>query len=137
MMKHLSILMVITLVVGCSQPQATTESHGAKLPETSRFLNIDLKIGMDREKVEKQVAALLQQQNKYSPYGNSLRGGTVHYHDGDWVLEVKYKAGAPAPRFINRDGANQGLPPVDETILDYSIERIPNKKMQANDASAP
>ena len=80
---------------------------------------------MEREEVEEQIDAVLGKPNTYSPYGNNLRGGTVQYRDGIWVLEVVYKAGAPAPWVQNEDGTAQHYPPVDETIMEYKINKIP------------
>ena len=96
-------------------------------PETSRFTTLDLKIGMNREQVEEKVAVLLGTRNTYSTYGNNLRGGTVRYRDGDWILTVDYKAGAPAPWIIGNDGNAQHYPPVDESVLAFEIEKIPTK----------
>ena len=137
MMKHVPVVMTIILLVGCSQPQVTTESQGGVKPTTSRFHSLGLKTGMNREDVEKQVSALLGQQQQYSPYGNNLRGGDVQYRDGDWVLKVKYKAGAPAPWAENPDGSMQHYPPMDETVLEYKIERIPNQELKATGKPAP
>jgi hypothetical protein len=85
---------------------------------------------MNRERVEDQVAALLRKQKSYSPYGNNLAGGTVAYRDGDWILEVVYKAGAPAPWVTLPDGSAQHYPPVDETVLEYKIKKHPNKSVE-------
>ena len=101
------------LLAGCGHIQA------------SRFHSLDLKMGMKRADIEKQVDALLGQPRKYSPYGNSLRGGIVLYHDGGWILEVNYKAGVPAPWFENKDGKMEHYPPVDETLLEYKIKKNP------------
>jgi len=136
-MKYIFSLLASLFILGCSQSDPTPEAAVPSQPEKSRFHSLDLKDGMNREEVEKQVAVLLGYQNRYGPYGNNLLGGIVHYRDGDWVLEIKYKAGAPAPRFINKDGENQGLPPIDETILDYTIERIPNHELKATVDTAP
>ena len=125
-MKYISSLLASLLILGCSQSQPVPEPTEAAQPETSRFHGLDLKSGMNREDVEKQVFALLQQPQNYSPYANNLSGGTVQYPDGDWVLEVKYKAGVPAPWVETPDGSMQHYPPVDETLLEYSIRRTPN-----------
>lgn len=89
---------------------------------------VELKVGMERQKVEDQIADLLSRPKQYSPYGNNLRGGAVQYRDGDWVLHVTYKAGAPAPWIKTSDGKAQHLPPMDETVLEYRIERGPPAK---------
>jgi hypothetical protein len=60
-----------------------------------------------------------------------LTGGVVEYRDGDWVLEVTYKAGAPAPWVETPDGSMQHLPPIDETVLEYKIERIPDNEPES------
>ena len=82
---------------------------------------------MNREQVEEKVAVLLGTPNTYSTYGNNLRGGTVRYRDGDWILKVEYEAGAPAPWIIEEDGKAQHYPAVDESVLAFKIEEIPNK----------
>lgn len=92
----------------------------------SRLHRVELKVGMERQKVEDQVARRLARQSQYSPYGNNLQGGVVQYRDGDWVLRVTYKAGAPAPWVKAPDGTMQHLPPIDETVLEYKLERIPD-----------
>ena len=129
-MRYVPILMTIVLLSGCSKPQVSTESQVAVQPERSRFESLELSTGMSRTDVEKQVGILLGQEKLYSPYGNNLRGGTIQYRDGDWVLEVKYKAGAPAPWVKNPDGTMQHYPPIDETVLEYKIERIPNQELR-------
>ncbi len=88
---------------------------------------VELNVGMERQKVEDQVARLLSRTKQYSPYGNNLLGGIVDYRDGDWVLHVTYKAGAPAPWVKTLDGAMQHLPPMDETVVDYKIVRNLNQ----------
>ena len=118
--------MALIIVCGCSQLNETTQSQTIAEAEISRFHNLELKVGMNREEVEQQVSDLLEKPSQYSAYGNNLPGGTVQYRDGNWVLEVKYKSGAPAPRLRNSDGENVGLPPIDETVLEYSIHRSPN-----------
>ena len=125
MMKHFYIMLAITVLAGCSQHEATTETQETKPPQQSRFHDLDLKPGMNREDVEKQVSTLLGQPQNYSPYGNNLRGGIVQYPDGDWILEVKYKAGAPAPWVENPDGSMQHYPPMDETLIEYTIRKNP------------
>ena len=87
---------------------------------------------MNREQVEEQVAALLETQSTYSTYGNNLIGGTVRYSDGDWILEVEYKAGAPAPWIIGEDGKAQHYPPVDESVLAFKIEKNPTESDSAD-----
>lgn len=93
----------------------------------SRLHHVELKVGIERQKVEDQVARLLSRTRQYSPYGNNLLGGIVEYRDGDWVLHVTYKAGAPAPWVTISDGVMQHLPPIDETVVEYKIERISNQ----------
>lgn len=82
----------------------------------SALARLDIKIRMERSKVEHMIASALNAKNEYSPYGNSLRGGIVKYADGPFILEIRYKAGAPAPLFINKQGNVEGLPPIDETV---------------------
>jgi hypothetical protein len=119
---HFAILFSVLFLFACSKSQPETKTQS----EVSRFHNLELKAGMKREKVEVQVATLLSKPNSYSPYENNLQGGIVKYHDGEWVLEIKYKAGAPAPTIINKEGKAQGYPPIDETIIEFKIEKIPN-----------
>lgn len=94
-----------------------------KIP-VSRLHQVELKAGMERQKVEDQVARLLSRTKQYSPYGNNLLGGIVEYRDGDSVLHVTYKAGAPAPWVKISDGAMQHLAPMDETVVEASACRI-------------
>jgi hypothetical protein len=82
----------------------------------SPLANLNIQIGMERTKVENSIAQALKTKNEYSAYGNNLRGGIVKYTDGRFILEIKYKAGAPAPLFIDEQGDTQGLPPIDETV---------------------
>jgi hypothetical protein len=93
----------------------------------SGFSTLDLKPGTPRSTVEKQLADLLGKPNAYSPYGNNLQGGVVQYRNGDWLLEVTYKAGSPAPTIINQDGKTEGYPPIDETVIDHKIRKRPGK----------
>lgn len=91
----------------------------------SRFSSLNLKPGTPRLAVEKQVATLLDKPNVYSPYGNNLLGGVVQYRDGNWLLEITYKPGAPAPTIINANGQAQGYPPIDETVISHQIKQLP------------
>jgi hypothetical protein len=121
----------VLLLLACCTRQPPVEPDKAARPAVSRFHSLELEVGMERQKVEEQVASLLSRQNRYSPYGNNLTGGVVEYRDGDWVLEVTYKAGAPAPWVETPDGSMQHLPPIDETVLEYRIERIPDKEQES------
>ncbi len=87
---------------------------------------------MSGEEVEARVADLLQRANEYSPYGNNLTGGTVRYLDGDWVLVVVYRPGAPAPWVEAPDGSIRHYPSTDETVLEYRIERAPARPHEGN-----
>jgi hypothetical protein len=89
------------------------------------FQTLRLAKGMNRQDVEVQVAKVLGRSNTYDRYGNDLRGGTVAYQHGNCVLTVTYKAGEPAPTVVTGDGHLQGYPPIDETVLDYRIEKQP------------
>lgn len=80
---------------------------------------------MKRERVEDGIDALFGRAKQYSPHGNNLTGGTVEYRDGDRVLEVVYKPGAPAPWFETPDGTVTHLPPVDETVESFRLVRRP------------
>ena len=84
---------------------------------------MELKAGMKREQVEKQVAVILGRENTYSAYGNNLLGGTTQYRDGDWVLAVTYKADAISYMIKDNQGRAGCYPPIDETLLDYKIFR--------------
>jgi hypothetical protein len=99
-----------------------------KQAETSRFNGLDIKVGMNRDDVERKVAVLLNTQKTYSPYGNNLSGGVVQYRDGQWILEIRYQAGSPAPWIKNADGTAEHNPPVDETVIEYKIEKNPDAK---------
>jgi len=82
----------------------------------SSLTNLDIQNGMERAKVEAIISKALNTKNEYSAYNNNLLGGIVKYTDGIFILEIKYKAGAPAPLFINKQGKTQGLSPIDETV---------------------
>lgn len=71
---------------------------------------------MERSRVENLIAQALNTKSKYESYANNLKGGIVKYTDGYFTLEIRYKAGAPAPLFKNEHGNVQGLPPIDETV---------------------
>lgn len=114
-------------LVGCSQPRVTTNAQEVVQPKTSRFHSLELKAGMNREEVENKIATILNEPKTYSPYMNNLQGGVVEYRDEDWVLEVKYKAGMPAPWVVKPDGTMEHYPPTDETVLECKIEIIPKK----------
>jgi hypothetical protein len=58
---------------------SSTQDNSAVQSEASRFDFLDLKAGMDREKVEEQVSALLSKPMTYSPYGNPTRDGPSGY----------------------------------------------------------
>lgn len=62
---------------------------------------------MNRQEVEDKVSAIYFPKKPYSPHGNNLKGGVVQYSDGNWILEVLYKSGAPAPLVKNPDGLMQ------------------------------
>lgn len=99
--------------LGGMKRSSSQEKPLSKGQEASLLNQIELNVGMDRQKVEEQVAKVLSRPNQYSPYGNNLTGGIVQYPDGDWVLEVKYKAGSPGPLVKTPDGKVQGYPPVE------------------------
>jgi len=120
--------MTLLVLLGCPDHQHTSKSDGATGSQASRLHQVELSVGMERHEVEEQIASLLSRPKQYSPYGNNLRGGIVRYRDGDCVLQVIYKAGATAPWVETPDGSRQHLPPIDETVLEYKIEKIPNKE---------
>ncbi len=117
-------LVAVLFLFGCSDKQIKSKTEDSVQLASSRFDKLELKVGMNRQKVEDQVNTLLDKKTIYSPYGNNLKGGTVRYRDENWVLVVEYKAGAPAPTFVNNDGNRQGYPPIDEKVIAYLIERI-------------
>ena len=131
-MNQKVILAGVLLVGGCQHQKASVSSvDGAH--NDCRFRTMDLKIGMNREQVEEKVAAILGKQDTYSPYGNNLQGGTVQYRDGNCVLAVTYKAGAPAPWVDDGQGHVVHYPPIDETVFEYKIFReTPDQRMKAN-----
>lgn len=111
---------LVFVFLACSQPKSIA-SH------ISRFENLELRIGMNREEVEKQISLLFKKPMTYSPYNNNLEGGIVVYKNEGWILEVTYKSGLPAPIVINANGIGQGYPPIDETVSSYRIKRSKNK----------
>jgi hypothetical protein len=123
-MKRFFNIAVILFLFGCSEERSRNDPKEPQQEATSRFKTLELTVGMNRAKVEDQIAVLLGKQKSYSPYGNNLKGGAVNYRDGDWVLEVIYKSGSPAPQILLPDGSAQDYPPIDETVLEYKIERI-------------
>ena len=135
MIRLLAIVMLLACL-GCSTRQHTDSPAGPSASEVSRFHRLDLTTGMERQKVEEEIASLLSRPQQYSPYGKNLSGGVVPYRDGVWLLEVTYKAGAPAPWVENADGSVQHLPPIDEAVLEYKITRIPNQASEDIDAGA-
>ena len=112
------------LCTGCSFHHGRMTS-GEQDSCAAVFQTIRVAKGMNRQDVEIQVANVLNTRNTYDPYGSNLLGGTVDYQHGNCVLTVTYKAGAPAPNVVASDGHLQGYPPIDETVLDYRIERKP------------
>ena len=82
-----------------------------------RLCTLRIEAGMNRSVVEEKVAALVGTRSTYSPYANNLQGGTVSYRDNGWVLQVTYRAGAPAPWVQRQDGTVQHLEPSDETVV--------------------
>ena len=110
-------------MIGCTDQPPEAES---KAPE-SRFIHLELVAGMNRAAVEEQIATLLSTPNSYPLYGNNLEGGTVRYRNDDWVLKVLYGAGTPAPWVKDSKGAMLHRPPIDETVLQFKIERTSPK----------
>ncbi len=82
----------------------------------SPLADLDIQIGMKRSEVENMIDQALNTKNEYSAYGNNLEGGIVKYINGHSTMEIKYKAGAPAPIFVNNQDNEQGLPPIEETV---------------------
>jgi hypothetical protein len=90
------------------------------------FDGLELRAGMTREEAEKAIAISQgKERSEYSPYGNNLQGGTIEYVDPKTaaILEVTYKAGAPAPWVENASGVAEHYPPVDESVLTFRIRR--------------
>ena len=112
---RISPAVFVAVVISMSVANGQTE-------KTSRFETLGLKHGMKREQVEKRVTALLNHRNTYSTFGNNLRGGTTKYYDGSWVLAVVYKAGSPAPTIRTPNGDTRSLPPMDETVVKFTIK---------------
>lgn len=85
------------------------------------FGRMPVKAGMSRLDLETRVAALLGTPNAYSPYGNNLAGGMVSYRSGDCELQVTFAPGAPAPQVAVAGKGVEHLPPMDETVLSYTL----------------
>lgn len=126
-MRRICGLLSALVLFGCTKTPPVTDGEGIVQPGASRLDGVELTVGMAREKVEEQVATLLGKPKTYSPHGNNLRGGTVRYRDGDWVLQAVYKAGVPAPWVQTPAGSAEHLRPIDETLIEYKIERIPSQ----------
>lgn len=105
-------LLLCALLVACASESSLTSSALAK---------IKIVEGMSRSEVEELVARALSRRSSYSPYGNNLHGGAVKYLDGDNVLEVTYKPGAPAPWALDPQGNAQHYPPADETVAAWRL----------------
>ena len=114
------------LLGSLAQPTAVWAAGGEGLGGC-RFDQLQLNVGVSRGEVESEVGDLLGEPSRYSPYGNNLAGGTVRYRDGDCALDLVYKPGAPAPWVRAPDGSTQHYPPVDETLIEYRIERIADR----------
>lgn len=82
---------------------------------------MQVNVGMPRLELEERLAILLGRKNMYNLYNNNLSGGTVSYHSVDCELEVTFASGSPAPLLIVASGANEHLPPKDETVLSHRI----------------
>jgi hypothetical protein len=111
---------------------AAAEAGGAECS----LSKIDITAGMTRTTVEVQVARLLGKPSNYSPYANNLSGGTAEYRHGTCILEVKYRAGAPAPLVANPQGAVQHLSPKDETVIGYKFYDSPSSLERAANGSS-
>ena len=105
--KYLLITLLI-LLVSCSRPDSV---------KSSALATVNISEGMPRKEVEELIAKALLRKSDYSAYGNNLLGGVVEYIDGDTVLEVTYKSGAPAPWILDAKGNVQHSPPADETVF--------------------
>lgn len=94
----------------------------AALPP-SPFDGIALRAGMPREEAERVIATALHEQSTYNVYGGNLRGGTVTYSSGAFALDVRYKAGMPAPWVVGSNGVAEHYPPVDESVETFRAYR--------------
>lgn len=86
-----------------------------------RLVTLNVAVGMERAEVEARYAKLLGRKSDYSPYNNSMTRCVILYRDGDWVLEVTYKGGAPAPWIVNDDGSAMHMPPVDNKVEAFTL----------------
>ena len=136
MMKYIFSLLACLFLLGCSQSQPVPEPTEVAQPKASKFDSLDLEVGMKRTRVEEQVSTLLGKPMTYGAYGNNLRGGTVEYRSGEWVLQVEYRPGSPAPTIRRPDGTRHTYEPIDETVLAYKTYRIA-KELKATGKPAP
>lgn len=123
--KGLSLLKLAGAIVTIFM-MTTLYAHDQKASDHSKLEKISalLHAGMLREKVEKLVAETLAIENNYSPYGNNLGGGIVEYKDRQWILEITYNPGAPAPWVINKQGIAEHYLPIDETVKSYRLYKL-------------
>ena len=92
---------------------------------TCSLANIDISEGMSRTDLEARLAKVSGRTSTVSPYANNLAGGTVEYRDGQCVLTVVYRAGAPAPLVRAGPGRVAHLSPKDETVITHRIRVDP------------
>ena len=111
-----AVLLAVLFGCGCSGRQSGDSRERG-------FDTLDLKVGMTRQQVENQLRDTPGPHDTL--YGNNLTGGVVLYREGDWFLEVVYQAGAPAPSIRRGDSAMVHYPPIDESVLQFKIRRIP------------
>ncbi len=123
--KGLSLLKFAASIVTVFM-MTTLYAHDQEASDQSKLekISVLLQVGMPREKVEKLVTETLAIENNYSPYGNNLRGGVVEYKDKQWILEVTYNPGSPAPWVINKQGVAEHYPPVDETVKSFRLYKF-------------
>lgn len=89
----------------------------------SPLQRLELKAGMNRLDVEKAIAKALNKELSYSPYGNNLRGGKVHYHDAKVRLSIVYAPGSAAPWVKNKEGVAEHFPPIDERLESFTFKK--------------
>ena len=112
----LMILMVLTVAGACP--------GGAAETGTSRFQGIEIAPGMNREKVEQQIFALLGTHSRYTVHCGSEGSGITVYRDGEWVLEVQYRKGQPG---LMTDFGGISHPPIDATVLGFRMVHDPQR----------
>jgi hypothetical protein len=121
-MRHAIITAcALALLAGCA-----VTSEDAK---DSPLRHVTLVVGMKRLDAEQAIADATGLKSRYDIHAMDT-SREVQYRDGDTILVVKYKPGAPAPLFTNNDGQVQGLPPIDGEVISWTVETVPEKKKE-------